>query len=87
MHPSLIRCLLENSGTSASILLLRISTMRPILNAGEAVSPGHSLGSAPQASGWQHRDTLERPFSTSPGTDPFKTALKSDCLRGGLPAS
>lgn len=36
VHPSLIRCLLENSGTSASILLLRISATWPILNAGEA---------------------------------------------------
>lgn len=44
MHPPLRRCLLESSGTSASILLLRISATWPILKAGEAaVSPGHSL--------------------------------------------
>lgn len=77
MCPSLIRGLLENSNRHFFRFIARILVAWPLVNAGEAaVSPGNSLGSVPQESGGQSRDTLACPFFTSTVTEPFKTELK-----------
>lgn len=77
MHPSLIRGLLENSNGRFFRFIARISLTWPFVNTGEAaVSPGNSLGSVPQESGCQGRDTLACLLSTSLATEPFKTELK-----------